>query len=237
MGDSTIDEIAQLLDQCKPEELNEILASIENSGAPVPAGPATPLSIQPVPPSGPPPNAGKRPAPGVMKAQELNGASVSKDEIRKLLEEHSAGVISEVRRMIPSISSGVMDTIDVATLSQALAERDQEVKALEARFAELQADLSTKDKRVAELGGELDATLREVRHRQLDLEFQQLKLEEKVRYNTELEQAQRVLSTRVEEASLQARHAALEADMNRYTPRGGMHAQGSMTVLCDYILS
>ena len=36
-----------------------------------------------------------------------------------------------------------------------------------------------------------------------------------MRYNTELEQAQRVLSTRVEEASLQARHAALEADMNR----------------------
>ena len=36
-----------------------------------------------------------------------------------------------------------------------------------------------------------------------------------MRYNTELEQAQRVLSARVEEASLQARHAALEADMNR----------------------
>lgn len=225
MADSTIDEIAQLLDQCKPEELNEILASIENSGT---APAATPLSIQPVPPSAPPPNAGRRPKPGVTKAQELAGGAVSKDEIRKLLEEHSAGVISEVRRLIPSISSGVMDTIDVATLSQALAERDQEVKALEARFAELQADLSTKDKRVAELGGELDATLREVRHRQLDLEFQQLKLEEKVRYNTELEQAQRVLSARVEEASLQARHAALEADMNRYTPRGGMHAQGSL---------
>ena len=45
--------------------------------------------------------------------------------------------------------------------------------------------------------------------------------QEKVRQNTELEQAQRVLSARVEEASLQARHAALEADMNRYTPRGG----------------
>ena len=38
---------------------------------------------------------------------------------------------------------------------------------------------------------------------------------EKVRYNTELEQAQRSLQARVEEASLQARHAALEADMNR----------------------
>ncbi|OLQ06373.1 hypothetical protein AK812_SmicGene10326 [Symbiodinium microadriaticum] len=28
-----VDEIAQLLDQCKPEELNEILASIESSGS------------------------------------------------------------------------------------------------------------------------------------------------------------------------------------------------------------
>jgi len=231
MADSTIDEIAQLLDQCKPEELNEILASIESSGG---GSQPTPLSIQPVPPSGPPPGGmGRRPVPPNMKtitSTAQDTGTVSKDEIRKLLEEHSAGVISEVRRLIPSISSGVMDTIDVTTLSQALAERDQEVKALEQRFAELQADLSTKDKRVAELGGELDSTLREVRHRQLDLEFQQLKLEEKVRYNTELEQAQRMLSARVEEASLQARHAALEADMSRYTPRGGssMHAQGSL---------
>eukprot|EP00913_Durusdinium_trenchii_P029156 g27332.t3 len=153
-------------------------------------------SWEAVPPSGPPPG-GRRPAPGVKPLE----TGVGKDEIRKLLEEHSAGVISEVRKLIPTISSGVMDTIDVATLTQALAERDQEVKALEARFQELQADLSAKDKRVAELGGELDATLREVRHRQLDLEFQQLKLEE---------------------------HAALEADMSRYTPRGGLQAQGTL---------
>ena len=37
---------------------------------------------------------------------------------------------------IPSISSGVMENIDVATLTQALAERDQEVKTLEAEPAE-----------------------------------------------------------------------------------------------------
>ncbi|CAE7767564.1 unnamed protein product, partial [Symbiodinium sp. CCMP2592] len=213
-----VDEIAQLLDQCKPEELNEILASIESSGS---AG-----SLQPVPPAGPPPG-GRRPMPGI-KPTEAEGNVLSKDEIRKLLDEHSAGVISEVRKLIPSISTGVMDTIDIATLTQALAERDQEVKVLEARLAELQTDLSQKDKHVAELGGELDATLREVRHRQLDLEFQQLKLEEKVRNNAELEQAQRVLTARVEEASLQARHAALDEDMSRYTPRGGMHAQGTL---------
>ncbi|CAJ1338993.1 unnamed protein product, partial [Effrenium voratum] len=96
------------------------------------------------------------------------------------------------------------------------------------RLAELQADLSAKDKKVSELGGELDVTMREVRHRQLDLEFQQLKLEEKVRNNAELEQAQRVLTARVEEATLQARHAALEADLGRYTPRGALHAQGTL---------
>lgn len=71
------------------QELNEILASIENSGA------AGPTSIQPVPPSGPPPG-GRRPAPGVKPLE----TGVGKDEIRKLLEEHSAGVISEVRKLL-----------------------------------------------------------------------------------------------------------------------------------------
>ena len=40
-----------------------------------------------------------------------------------------------------------------------------QVKALEQRFAELQQDLAQKDQRVAELGSELDATMREVRRR------------------------------------------------------------------------
>ncbi|CAJ1358780.1 unnamed protein product [Effrenium voratum] len=120
-----VDEIAQLLDQCKPEELSEILASIES-----------PAPMQPMPPTGPPPGAGRRPVPGIRAAEASLGDAnvVSREEIRKLLDEHSAEVISEVRKLIPSISNGVMDTIDVATLSQALAERDHEVKALEAQL-------------------------------------------------------------------------------------------------------
>jgi len=224
-----VNEIAQLLDQCKPEELSEILASIEKGSPPV---------MQPVPPPAPPP--GGRSRPGRPPAAKTEAAAAyptyppaetgffGADEIRKMLDEHSAGVMSEVRKLIPSISTGVIDSIDAGTLTAALHERDQEVKALEARLAELNSDLSSKDKRVADLGGELDATMREVRHRQLDLEFQQLKLEEKVRSNAELEQAQRALTARVEEASLHARHAALEADMGRYTPRGSMRAQGSL---------
>merc|ERR1711957_556305 len=86
-------------------------------------------------------------------------------------------------------------------------------------------DLASKDKRVADLGGDLDAAMREVRHRQLDLEFQQLKLEERVRSNAELENQQRNLTARVEEASLQARHAAIDAAV--MTPRT-MRAQGQL---------
>jgi len=80
---------------------------------------------------------------------------------------------------------------------------------------------------VADLGGELDRTVREVRHKQLDLEFQQLKLEERVRCNAELEQSQRKLTQRVEEASLNSRHAALDVEMCLATPRT-LRAQGTL---------
>ncbi|CAE8716858.1 unnamed protein product [Polarella glacialis] len=229
-------EIAQLLDQCNPEELNNILLSIEQGGdlseffpKPDHAG------LQPTPPAAPPPGNGRRPGPANVKPVQAVAAStasggapvMSMEEVKKLMEEHSESVMSEVRKMIPNISNGIMDSIDIGTLTQALTERDQEVKALEARLTSLNSELAQKDTRAAVLGNELDTTLREVRHRQLDLEFQQLKLEERVRNNAELEQAQRVLSARVEEATLNARHAALEADMGRYTPRT-MRAQGSL---------
>lgn len=121
------------------------------------------------------------------------------------------------------------ETIDTAVLTQALMERDHEVKELEARLASLQEQLAVKDKRVGDLGVELDGTMREVRHRQLDLEFQQLKLEERVRSNAEMEQLQRNLTARVEEAGLTARHAALDVDISRNmnTPRA-MRVQGSL---------
>merc|ERR1719336_2176087 len=99
------------------------------------------------------------------------------------------------------------DTFDLGTLTRTLTERDNEVQALEKQLDELQEVLADKDRRVEELTGELDKTVREVRHKQLDLEFQQLKLEERVRSNSELEQAQRKLTAHVEEASLNARHA------------------------------
>eukprot|EP00933_Yihiella_yeosuensis_P062772 TRINITY_DN65767_c0_g1_i1.p1 TRINITY_DN65767_c0_g1~~TRINITY_DN65767_c0_g1_i1.p1 ORF type:complete len:240 (+),score=67.42 TRINITY_DN65767_c0_g1_i1:63-782(+) len=215
-------EISQLLDQCNPEELNNILKSIELGSTPA-------AVMAPVPPAAPPPSNGRRPAPtNVARAQAESGQQlVAMDEIKQLLAQHSAGVMEEVRKMIPSISSGVMDTIDIATLTQALSERDQEVKALEEQLAGLEQDVASKEKRAAELTNELDGTLREVRHKQLDLEFQQLKLEERVRSNADLEQAQRMLAQKVEEANLQARHAAIDADAGRYTPRS-MRAQGSL---------
>lgn len=163
--------------------------------------------------------------------------AITMDELKNLLAEHSMGVMSEVQKMLPGIGAPPADSgwatmptsdgIDLAALTQALVERDREVQQLEERLSTLQTELRTKDQRVAELTEELDQTVREVRHRQLDLEFHQLKLEERVRANAELEQLQGVLSSRVEEASLSARHAALDMNMPPMTPRS-LRAQGSL---------
>lgn len=207
---------------------------------------AAPLA--PVPPAGRPASGGgRRPPPRVAKKADENptanaapspqgpAASIPLDDLKALLQEHSEGVLSEVRKMLPPAGGGGAsvggagsgETIDMGLLAEALLERDREVQQLEARLADLQSQLSVKDKRVAELGGELDQTVREVRHRQLDLELQQLKLEERVRANTDLEQAQRNLSARVEEAALNARHAALDLDLSRTAPHA-IRAQGAL---------
>merc|ERR1712110_912459 len=125
-----------------------------------------------------------------------------------MMAEHNAGMLSEIQKLMPNVGSGG-DVVDMNTLAKTLSERDNELQALEAHLASLQAELASKDKRVAELGNDLESALREVRHRQLDLEFQQLKLEERVRSNAELEAQQRNLSARVEEANLNAKHAAI----------------------------
>lgn len=236
MDGSQVDEIAELLDQCSPEELASILATIEGGGEDVPpdAAPAASAPLAPVPPSSPPPQgSGRRPPPnGIKKAEGGGYQEVDRqgmmDEVKTLLQQHSAGMMDEVRKLMPSLSSsagGGGDAVDMGTLAKALSERDNEVQTLEARLAALQADLASKDKRVADLGGDLDTAMREVRHRQLDLEFQQLKLEERVRSNAELEQQQRTLMNRVEEASLNARHAAIDA--TAMTPRT-MRMQGNV---------
>mmetsp|Transcript_15554 Transcript_15554/g.35634 ORF Transcript_15554/g.35634 Transcript_15554/m.35634 type:complete len:272 (-) Transcript_15554:131-946(-) len=226
-------EIADLLDQCTAEELTTILGEIEG-GKLTAAEPAfltqaecppdteeksqalvtTPVS----PPSAPPPQ-GRRPAPAVKPAQAeaIDEAPVSTQELKRILAEHGANVVAEVRELLVKEQQPSSDSIDAATLTSVLAERDQEVNKLEAELAQLQEVLASKDKRVAELGADLETVVREVRHRQLDLEFQQLKLEERVRSNTELEQVQRKLAAQVEEVSLNARHAALEADSTKVT--------------------
>jgi len=274
------DEIANLLDQCSPEELENILMAIEvgddamppagtckncrNTGAdftgntcscefgqqrqqtPEPTSPGGP-----VPPSGPPPSS-KRPAPvGIKRGDEAvpDEATVSMGEMKQMLAEHSAGMLNEVRKLIPysalpAIENGYADpntfednglekaSLNLEDMTSILAQRDAEVKGLEAHLAELQQHLMVKDRRIGDLNGDLDCAIREVRHRQLDLEFQQLKLEERVRSNTDLEQAQRSLTSRVEDASRDSRHAALDVDLSRSLPPrtagASRHVQGSL---------
>jgi len=266
-----VSEIADLLDQCSPEELNNILEAIESgdgcavesfvsgNGCVAPQSPV--MNNEPVPPPGPPPSNGngRRPVPAGIKRSASGGevtpaeAIVSVGEMKKLLEEHSVGVLDEVRKIVnfpvdkatpaSAVTTAkavatedalvqaalVQGTLSLDVLTQVLAQRDQEVKGLEANLSELQDLLFTKDRRIMSLNSELDAVIREVRHRQLDLEFQQLKLEERVRSNNELEQAQRTLTARAEDANRDARHAALDIDLGRSMPRSARSVQGSLS--------
>lgn len=195
---------------------------------------STQAQTSPVPPSGPAPaGSGRRPNPGVRKAAEASnpeGSMVSYGDVQRLLAEHSNSVVSEVQKMMmpgASKAGAAANILDMETLAKVLGMRDREVQELEARLEAMNTTLRDKDKRVSDLSIELDGAVREVRHRQLDLEFQQLKLEEQMRSNNEMQQAQRHLSARVEEASLNARHAALDAEMSVKSPRSA-RVQGSL---------
>lgn len=257
-----MDEIANLLDQCSPEELIGILHTIENDSfdRPIDDGfdrpsdqpptaeiaPTSPTSsaianclegysskssnLAPSRPVGPPPDAtNRRPVHMAVKrgTDAADGTpELSLSEAKKLLENHSA----EVCKMMPCVDSSNNcggETIDLECLTKVLAARDEEVKDLEVRLTSIQAELSTKDRRVADLGSELDLAIRQVRHRQLDLEFQHLKLEEMVRANTDMEQAQKQIISRAEEASLNARHVAIDTDASRIL-QGLNRVQGSL---------
>merc|ERR1712136_343167 len=84
--------------------------------------------------------------------------------------------------------------------------------------------------RVASLNSELSDAVREVRHRQLDLEFQQLKLEQRARANAEFERDQLLLAAQVDEANWSAKHAAVDADVMS-SPRSA-RLQGSLPWMC-----
>lgn len=264
--------ILQELERGFPE--NEPVTAPMPAPAPMPT-PATQPIPPPAPPPAPPPGGARRPAPlGVRRPAPAPSASethhiaggaegcmpveastgITETELRAMLEQHSASLLDEVRKMIPptwtdptappvpalpapgpapmashSSMSRAGLAMDAETLARMLVDRDSEVRALEKHLADLQSQLAAKDKRAVELGTELDSAVREVRHRQLDLELQQLKLEERVRSNAELEQAQRLLSARVAEASLQSRHAALDMETARSlsTPRSA-RIQGTL---------
>lgn len=253
-GSADVDDIAGLLDQCSPDELENILQAIEGGCLDQPAARvisgddalASPLDgyssnpsmskPQPLPPSSPPPSTSNRrpvPAAGVKRSSDLDLSSADDDreltlsEAKRLLEGHGKAVASEVFKLMPCSGGG--DALDLDTLTKVLAARDEEVKDLELKLNNIQAELSAKDQSVADLGSELDLAIREVRHRQLDLEFQQLKLDEMVRSNTDMEQAQKQLTARVEEEGLNARHAALDLDMaGRMLNAGLVRVQGSL---------
>lgn len=251
MDSQTVDEIAALLDQCSSEELENILATVsagedENMMEPSGQPPEPPVGSSPqvVPPSGPPPpSGGRRPAPAGLRRTEATNErtesaeqemepSITMSEAKQLLNQHSVNLMAEVGKVLPYIGAVTDGGVTVDTLTQILAMRDQQVKELETELGQLQAELAAKGRRVSDLTGELDMALREVRHKQLDVEFQQLKLEERIRGNAELELKQKGLLMRVEEAGMNAKHAALDVEMGRPVMGAGaarLQLQGSLS--------
>lgn len=220
-------EIAHLLNQCSPEELERILRELESgdgtdgaegadcatpretppraastwSGPPPSPQPppqrrvastaATAASgsevvYAPVPPAAPPPAGGvRRPAPSVAKRHSAAPAPAP----APCAAGASGGVVGPE---VAALAAGV----GTEALGQALAERDREAACLEARLAELHGTLAAKEQRANSLSTELEDVVRQVRHQKLDLEFQMLKLEERLRSNAEAELAQRACEAR-----------------------------------------
>jgi len=212
-----VEQIASLLDQCSPDELSVILQAIEGGSLPedaeqLAADPPTValMSSHVLPPAGPPPAAtGRRPVhAGVKRSAADEEQLATLGEVKQFLDDHS---------------------VDLELLAKVLTARDDEVKELERELAAIKDTLASKERHVATLGGELDLATREVRHRQLDLEFQQAKIDEGARSNAELEAAQRSLVARADGASLRARHASLDIDYGKTMMPGSIvHAQGSL---------
>jgi len=212
------------------------------------------LQLVPAPPQGPPPSSRPNPRHGkLVQAQPEDTAApsavavaaagsageplMSMTDLRTVLAHHGEAVLGEVRRLVSAstTAAGVRGVApmeasggDVAFLAEVLRRRDDEVGQLEAQLQALQAQLAEKDEHVFNLRGQLDHTIREVRHRQLDLEFIQTKLEERMRVNVEAEAAQRVMASRIEELSLMAKHCAVDSETCAASSGLSVHAQGAL---------
>lgn len=101
---------------------------------------------------------------------------------------------------------------EASLFTEAILARDEEVRRLEEELDGLQGVLTEKDARAEALNAELAAACREVKHRQLDLEYFQLQHEERLRLNRELEVSIKGLTDQIEEARLEERHAEIELE-------------------------
>lgn len=163
--------------------------------------------VAPVPvlPTGPAPGrrAARRPPGGAMPPAPcaLPEPAVTQAELKQILEQHTATVLSEVQRLLPALAQQAGGSeLDPSTLTDLLVQRDEEVRQLEEELRELQGILASKDQRVAQLDADLAVAVREKKHRQLDVEFQHVRLEERLRGNAELEASQRVILAQLEES-------------------------------------
>lgn len=145
-----------------------------------------------------------RRAPSMDNPAPLAGAvGFTVDDVKRLLEQHGANLLAEVRRLMPEAwkaePSGKTQTsilmhspdVDVEVLGRSLADQDREIKVLEERVAELQAQLDAKDGKAVEVDNALEHAVRDTRHRQVDLEIRERSLAGQQRGNAEVERTQR----------------------------------------------
>lgn len=196
----------------------------------------------PAPPSAPS-SGSRRPQPtglSMRPAGPTGADMISMGDLRSVLTQHGSHLLSEVQALVDrSHAPESDDTVagfDLHMLVKTLAERDLEVKQMEAQLAVLQAELSAKDRCIAGLSLELGQAERDVRNKRVGLQAQQFKIEERRRCNAELEQQQqqqRIMSQqlqpRLDEVSLGARqHMAANPQLAAPISSSYLPTQGSL---------
>eukprot|EP00927_Polykrikos_kofoidii_P059751 TRINITY_DN54887_c0_g1_i1.p1 TRINITY_DN54887_c0_g1~~TRINITY_DN54887_c0_g1_i1.p1 ORF type:complete len:393 (-),score=51.34 TRINITY_DN54887_c0_g1_i1:90-1148(-) len=200
--------------------------------------------IEPAPPAAPPPTA-RRPGPTLKPKTDVSEScsamsphQFSEKEVETLLRSLSTTTSNEDPPKVSQTlqSSPLPQKADDFTtaekaalfpIARLLSDRYRQEQELERHLAKLEELASVKEVRVSRINRDLETALREVRHHRLDVEFQQLKIEELLRSNAELEQSQCKPTCHVDALTLQAKHAAIDAEQCCATPRS-VQVQGTL---------
>jgi len=138
----------------------------------------------------------------------------------KLLHGSGPQVLEEVNRLSASLAS------TSGYLPSLLAAKSTEVAALQAKLASLHAGLANQDETLNNLGMKLENSVHGMRQKRSDLEFQQLKLEERLSENFSLEETCMVLNARFSRLYQEVEHESLALQERPNTSPSTVPIQG-----------